>query len=232
MHARLAPLLIVALIAMAPPALAMKAPDSWDGLVKVDAKKLAAVYLLPDADFRSYSKVIVDRPEVAFKKDWQRQYNRTQRSLGGRVNEKDVRDAIDRASASFVKALSDAYAKAGYELTAQSGPDVLRVSTAIVNLSVDAPDQMTAARSRTYSREAGEATLVLEIRDSVSGSLMGRALDRRLAGDNFSGPYLRNAVTNQSDFEMLFERWAKVSAEGITKLKALSPIDGNGQPRR
>ena len=35
---------------------AAKLPATWDGLVEVKAKKLAAVYLLPNADFRAYSK--------------------------------------------------------------------------------------------------------------------------------------------------------------------------------
>jgi hypothetical protein len=47
-----------------------KAPATWDGLVHVKSKKVAALYLLPNADFRSYSQVLFDPPEVAFRKNW------------------------------------------------------------------------------------------------------------------------------------------------------------------
>ena len=71
---------------------------------------------------------------------------------------------------------------------------------------------------------------MVEVRDSVSGSLMGRAVDRRLAGDTAGGgPYMRNSVTNRADFEQLFKRWARISAEGMTRLKTMSPVNAQGQ---
>src|SRR5207244_2107883 len=73
-----------------------KAPDTWDNLVRVSSKKLDLVYLQPGADFRGYSKVIIDPTEVAFRKDWARDYNRDIRGVSRRVSEKDVRTAIDR----------------------------------------------------------------------------------------------------------------------------------------
>ena len=75
---------------------------------------------------------------------------------------------------------------------------------------------------RTFANEAGEATLVLEVRDLQSGALMGRAVDRRLAGDTYV--LMRNSVTNRSDFSRLFTDWAKESAAGLTELKALSAV--------
>ena len=49
-------------------------------------------------------------------------------------------------------------------------------SPGVANLYINAPDTMSAGRSRTYTTEAGEATLVLEARDSTSGALLGRVL--------------------------------------------------------
>ena len=102
--------------------------------------------------------------------------------------------------------------------------DVLRLRTGVANLYASAPDLMTAGRSRTFSEDAGSATVIIEARDSQSGALLGRAVDGRLAGD--TGPYLRNSVTNRSDFERLFEQWAKISINGLAELKAMSPIPG------
>jgi hypothetical protein len=228
MFHRLTLVFAAAMLALpAAPSLAAKAPENWDGLVKVKAKKLDLLYLLPDADFRPYSKVMIDRPEIAFHKDWKRDYNMSQRSLGGRVDDEDMRKAIDAGRADFIEALVSAYGKAGYQIVNEPGADVLRVSTGVVNIEVNAPDLMTAGRTRTYTQEAGEATLVLEARDSVSGTLMGRAVDRSLAGD-MSYVTWRNRVTNRSDFSMLFSYWAKTSAEGLGKLKAVSPVNVAG----
>ena len=215
------------LIAPASISAADKAPDTWDGLYKVKAKKMELVYLQPQADFRSYTKVLLDPAEVAFRKNWQRDQNDDRLDLANRVSDSDARRILDAARDGLAKVFTKAYQNAGYQVVTAPGPDVLRISTAVVNLDVAAPDVMTAGRSRSYSREAGSATLAVEARDSVSGSLLGRAVDSRDTGD--AGLFIRNSVTNSSEFEQLFASWAKISAQGLNELKELSPIDTNGQ---
>lgn len=215
-----------ALLATSVPLGAAKPPDTWDGLLKVPAKKIQLVYLLPDADFRGYTKVILDPTEVAFRKNWQRDQNNSSIDLSNRVSDQDARRILTGAQEGFDKIFAKAYQDAGYQIVTEAGPDVLRISTAIINLDVAAPDTMSAGRSRTFSRDAGSATLVLEAKDSISGQVLGRAVDARETSD--MGPYLRNSVTNAAEFEQVFSKWAKTSAEGLGELKALSPIDANG----
>ncbi|HEX8058373.1 MAG TPA: DUF3313 family protein [Novosphingobium sp.] len=218
------------LIAVSSPLIAAKPPDTWDGLLRVSSKKLDAVYLMPNADFRSYTKVIIDAPQIALRKNWQRDYNTSTMGTAGRISDSDVRRAIDEASERFREILSKSYTDAGYEVVSQPDAAVLRVSTAVINVDVVAPDVMTAGRSRTYAEDAGEATLALEARDSLSGALLGRALDRRIAGDNST--FRRTSVSNRADFDRLFSIWAKLSVEGLGKLKALSPVDADGALRK
>jgi hypothetical protein len=212
-----------------PVSLGAKSPATWDGLVQVQAKKLDAVFLTPDADFRIYSKIMLDKPEIAFHKNWKRDYNRSSRAMP-RITDEEVRRAIDEASDRFDASLRKAFAKAGYQLVDQPGPDVMRVATGVLDVLVTAPERMTAGRSRTYANTAGEGTLVVEARDSLTGALLGRALDRRIAGDDSA--YLSNAVSNRADFDLLFEKWSRISAEGLGKLKAASPIDTSGNLRK
>ena len=209
---------------------AARPPDTWDGLLLVKSRRLENVYLLPDADFRGYGKAMLDPTEVAFRKNWQREHNRTARGLSGRVNDRQAREMLDEAQRRFDRIFTEAFREAGYEIVTQPGEDVLRVSTAIVNLDVQAPEMMSAGRSRTYSQEAGQATLVVQVKDSLSGQVLGRAIDAQWAGDG--SPYLRNRVTNIADFEQLFSQWARRSAEGLDELKRLSPIDADGALRR
>src|SRR4051794_19727407 len=73
-------------IAAAVPAYAQAGKDNWDGLVKVKSKRLELVYLAPGADFRGYTKVMIDPTEVAFRKNWQRDQNNS-RTLSYRVDD-------------------------------------------------------------------------------------------------------------------------------------------------
>jgi len=199
-----------------------KAPDTIEGLYKVPSKRFDLVYLLPGADFRPYTKVMFDTPEVAFKKNWLRDYNNSTRSTQRRISEEDAQKALDAARTGLIEIFTKVYTNGGYQVVTSPGPDVLRVQTAVVNLDIVAPDTMSAGRSRTFSREAGSATLVVEARDSTSGALLGTAVDTREIGDSMG--YLRNSVTNRSDFSQAFERWAKISLAGLNELKRLSPF--------
>ncbi len=224
------PSLIAVIALLATPVGAAKTPTSWDGLTLVKSKRLEHVYLLPNADFRGYTKVMLDPAEVAFRKNWQRDMNSGTRGLSGDVSDRHARGILDEAQKRFDREFADAFRKAGYEIVTQPGEDVLRVSLGLLNLDVQAPDTMSASRSRTYSREAGHAMMVVQVKDSLSGQLLGRAVDARFAGD--TGPLMRNRTMNIADFEQLFAQWAKRSTQGLNELKALSPIDAGGALRR
>ena len=204
------------------PARAAKPPESWDGLVRVKAKKFQLAYLLPGADFRSYAKVTLDPPEIAFDKNWQRDYNTGTLSLGQRLDDKDVQEMITKGQTEVAKILEKTYADGGYPVVSTPAADVLRVRTALVDIRVVAPDRDTAVNVRTFSRDAGEATLVVEARDSMTGALLGRAVDRKEIDSGFVTE--RNRVSNYADFSRLVKDWAKNGVKGLDELKALSPF--------
>jgi len=195
-------------------------PVEWDGLQRVASKRFDLAYLQPGADFRSYSKVIVEPTEVAFHKNWRRDYNSGTRDLGGRVSERDIQEALKQGVAAGTDIFINAWRKGGYTIVDTPGPDVLKVRTGVVNIFVSAPDVRTSARSYTFSEEAGHATLVVELRDSQTNALLGRAVDQKVAGDNTRGQ--RTSVSNRGDFRDLVETWANDSVRGMNELKNLS----------
>jgi len=199
-----------------------KAPTSWDGLTQVKSKRLDLVYLRPGADFRTYTKVLIEPTEVAFAKNWQRDYNRTTRALGARVSDTEVQRTITEAVAAANDIFAKSWTKGGYAVVETPGPDVMRVKTGVVNIWVNAPDRPTAGRSYSFSEEAGRATLFIEARDSMTGQLLGRAVDQRIVGDNMTA--WRTSVSNRGDFRDQVQQWADISVRGMAELKALSPI--------
>ena len=210
--------------AVARPALAAKPPAEWDGLVKVKAKRFELVYLRPGADFRGYAKVIIDPTEIAFEKNWQRDFNRDQRSPSMEITDRDIARIAEEGRKGATKILEKAYTDGGYPVVNEAASDVLRVRTALIDITVTAPDIDTPGIVRSYSRDAGGATLVVEARDSLTGSLLGRAVDSRTI-DDFSMEW-RNRVSNRQDFGRQVETWAKNSVKGLNELKSLSPIAG------
>jgi hypothetical protein len=206
------------LVTSAGPTLSASPPATWDNLNRVDSRNLRAVYLLPGENFCAYKKVKLDTPHVAFQQNWMRDFNRSTVGLSSRITQADADRIMEEARTGFAGILAREYAAAGFQVVDAPGHDVLQVSTAIINLTVSAPDRMTAGRSRSYAREAGSATLVVEARDSMTDAILGRAVDSRLAGDTASA--LRNRVTNRADFSRLFTTWARAAANGLNELRA------------
>jgi hypothetical protein len=192
-------------------------PSTWDNLVKVKSKRFEAVYLLPGADFTRYHKIMLEPSEAAFEKNFVRDYNSNQRGLGSQLTQAKADKGLVEVRKAVDEVFHKAYTKAGYQLVTHPGPDVLKLRNLVVNLYVNAPDVPTAGRTRSYAPEAGRATIVIEARDSMTGTLLGRAADAQLVGD--VGPYIRNSVTNRSDFTQTFKAWADKSVKGLGALR-------------
>lgn len=220
---------VLLLVAACAPAMA-EAPESWDGLVEVKAKRMDAVFLLPGADFRPYAKLMVDPTQAAFRKDWLRSQNDS-RDLSRRVSQEDADRMLAAARSNFDDIFAEALAKGGYQVVTAPGPDVLRVSTAVVNLYVNAPDVMSPGRSYSFTTEAGEATLIIEVRDSQTGALLGRVLDRRETRGTGS-MQMTTSATNVAEFRALFKQWAGITVSGLEELKAHSPVPADLKPKQ
>lgn len=216
------------LMAMTAAAQDVTSAQSWDGLVEVKPKRMDAAFLMPGADFRPYRKLMLDPATVAFRKDWMKRVNTAAR-LSERITQEDAEKIAAAARDNFTEVFTEAFRNAGYEIVTAPGADVLRVRAGVVDLYIAAPDTQSSGRSRTYTMEAGEATLFLEVRDSSSGALLGRALDQR-ATRNTGSLRVTNQATNLSDFRVLFRKWADISVKGLDNLRKLSPVPENLKP--
>jgi hypothetical protein len=207
-------------LAVASSAAAQSVPQEWDGLQRVDSERFRNAYLAPGAEFTGYSKVMLDPTEAAFTRNWQRDYNSSAMSLSDRITDTEASQILQEVQTAFHQSLTEAYRNGGYEIVTSPGPDVLRVRTGVANIRVSAPDSMSAGRTRTYAEDAGQATLIIELRDSMSGAVLGRAVDAQRVDD--SGFMMRrNRSTNRWDFTRTFDRWSQNSVEALNHLRQL-----------
>ena len=189
-----------------------------DGLHRVPDSKMAVVYAEPGADLAQYERIQLMDAYVAFKKNWARdQRSRSANKL--RVNSRDIEkikgDLAKEFQAVFKKTLEDG----GYEVVEESAEDVLLVRPAIINLDVNAPDTMSAGRSRTYTSSAGEMTLYIEIYDSVTGDLIAKALDRRIDTSRQGYYTWTNSVTNSAAAKRILGGWASILLDALNEAK-------------
>lgn len=211
-------LLICAVLLTAPLTL-MSAQDeappevSLDGLEEVEKNRRGAIYADPEVDWTVYEKVRLDPATVAFRKNWLRDQNRSQPH---RIRTEDM-DRIRETTAKtfdevFTKELSE---KGGYELTAENGENVLRITPQIVDLDVYAPDPRSSPGiQRVYAETAGRMTLKLHFYDSVTGDLIATASENR-ESPRRGYMQLSTSVSNTAEARRMFQGWAKSLRERL-----------------
>jgi hypothetical protein len=179
--------------------------STQEGLQRVDVKGVDAVYRRPGANLTPYNKLLVQPVAVEFSKNWKPE----QDSELYRMNEPDREKIRQELAQLFAEVMvNELQTKGGYQLVTQPAADVLEVRPAIVNLYITAPDvsMQTAGRVRTFTADAGEMTLIAELRDSVTGTLLARAFDRRQGNDMMW--QWTNSVTNTADARRVITSWA------------------------
>ena len=209
---------VFAIVLGASTAYAQSASQEWDGLVRVASPNFDAAYLAPGADFSGYTKVMLDPTEVAFRKNWMADFNSSARGVQNRLSEDDAREILAAAQSGVQHVFASVYTERGFQVVTTPGPDVLRLRTSVTNLDVTGVERMSTRRSEISSNRAGEATITIEVRDSMSGALLGRGVDRRTAGET-AFVVARTSERNRADFENLFRSWAELSADAIVRLR-------------
>ena len=191
-----------------------------DGLQRVIDSKAALAYVKPDADFSRYNQFMILDCYVAFKKDWQKNYNRDQRSVSGRVTEKDMErirnDMAELFREVFIEELTE---KGGYAVVDAPAGNVLLVRPAIIDLDATAPDIPTAGRSYTFVDSRGAATLFIELFDSVSGEVLARAIDRK-ADRSHGRMQWATRAGGRSDAKRILRKWAGWLRERMDEIHA------------
>jgi hypothetical protein len=197
---------------------------SIEGLKLVPNTKVSALYLREGADFSSYDKVTLLDCYVAFKKNWKRDHNS---ASSMKVSDEDMTRIKNYLAEEFKKVFTARLTTKGEQVVAAPAPGALVLRSAIINLDVVAPDAHNQiGRTFTSAASAGQATLYLELFDSVTGELLARALDVESAGARgYIG--MRNGVTNRSDANVMLKKWADLFATFLKDARVATSVPVN-----
>ncbi len=190
---------------------------SHDGLTKVDKTIMDVVWVRPEADLSHYNKIIFEGVGVEYRPVTGPYSGRPGTGSSSRSEYR----LDDATKARFEEAISTAFlAELGkskkYEIVDQPGPDVLRVWGGLLDVVSKVPPT-PMGRGEIFIDSVGEATLVLELRDSESHAILARAIDRR-AAQSSSGMINSNRVTNMSEVRRLGGTWGSLLRNGLEKL--------------
>jgi len=191
------------LTVLSPSLAAGDAPSSpFSGLELVASKNVGALYRRPDADLSAYNKIIIGDPTVEFSKNWNpRNYGTF--GLSAAQLKKIRTDLAAMAKSTFTEVLSGG----GYEIVTEADDGVMQVTPNIVNVYINAPQVPTAGRSKTYTMDAGSATLALTINDAVAGTLLAVVFDQRRSGT--STMEWATSVSNRAAASAMLKAWAE-----------------------
>ncbi len=187
---------------------------SFARLHKVDNSQADIAWARSDFDISSYTKIMPVGIGIEYRQVKDRGRSSMARSQGGPYF------IDDKARARFEELVSKVFIEElqkveRYELVDQPGSDVLLIHGGLLDVVSYVPPDPIGGRSDIYLRSIGEATLVLELRDSETGTILARSIDRRAAETLGDTLQISNRVTNSSDVKRLIRHWASRLREGL-----------------
>lgn len=198
----------VGLSACAPqPSEPLSAPAATaDSLYRVASQYFDAAFVREGADFSRYRQVIIHEPELAF-----RTPDRSQQQFPLSEDQKqrfrDMLEAQFEAALAQSSVLSPGTAPAG---------DAIDLHVRVEDILAVVPPRTVgqSGRGGIALRALGEATLVIEIRDSQSEEVLARVYDRR-AVEGVAMFQQDAPITRWEDVDKLCERWATTVRDRI-----------------
>jgi hypothetical protein len=190
-----------------------------DGLYRVEKSVMDAAWVKPDFDLTPYTKLMIANAGVAYKKL-------------DPVSEFQARSETEFAvqeenKARFEQILKEEFTEElekieRYEIVTQPGPDVLLLVGGVIDVLSRVPPDIDSARfgrGGVYLQSVGEATLVVELRDSLSGEVLARAADRRAAESPFA--FEANTVTVWAEVRRLAQTWASLLVKRLEEIEKI-----------
>ena len=192
------------------------AETTFDGLVRIDHARFAGAWIDPDVDLTQYNKIIPGGAEFEF-----RSVQKTSASAARRANEREfwISDSnrkrlVDTVTEVFEEELRKSK---HFTVTDEPAPDALIITGGLHDIVSQVPPE-SVGRSEVWLRSVGEATLVIELRDSLSNEVIYRAVERRAAETAGNQMIRANTATTWVEVRRWARRWAVRLREGLDSI--------------
>lgn len=182
-----------------------------EGLARVDARNYEVALIRPGIDFMAYDGLLVETLELAFRTPdrSEHQFPLTE------AQKSQFRELLLTAFTEELTRLEN--------LTVVDAPaaNVLDLRVRVQDITAAVPGRSVGARGRAAIalRAAGEATLVIELRDAQSEEVLARVFDQRAVE---GAAILEDGVpiSGWEDVEVLCREWARKARLGLDQLVA------------
>ena len=191
---------------------------TFDGLSPILNSRAAKAWAKPGLDLTVYTKIKLQSAGIEYRPGGESGHTMSSRSKGGPYEMSEDQKARFQSLAAEV-ALEELGKSERFTIVDEVGPDVLIVRVALLDVVSFVPPQ-TAGRSEVFLNSVGEATLVLELRDSITDAILARAMDRRAAEDRTGSMTRSNSVTNSTEVKRMIRRWMSYLRERLDELGA------------
>ena len=188
-----------------------------DGLTRIDRTVMDAVWARTDLDLSGIKRVRFHNLGV--------EYRNVDGPYSGRAGTGSIRTRssstefqLDQATRElFEEEIGAAFREeiersTVFTLTDEVGPDVLDVHIGLLDVVSRVPPE-SVGRSRVFIDRVGEATVVLEVRDSVGHAVLARAVDRRAAESMTM--FESTPPRNRAEVRRLGRRWGQIIRDGL-----------------
>jgi hypothetical protein len=192
-----------------------------DGLTRVDKTVMDTVWARTDIDVSDYNKILLQGVGVEYR-PVKGAYSGSAGSTSIRRSSQSEFQLDDKTKAIIEEEIRGAFVEElarsnRYEIVSEPGPDVLTLRVGLLDVISRVPPD-TIGRSTIDLDKVGEATLVMELRDSVSNAILARAIDRRAADRGPGDMVESNRVNNRAEVRRLGRRWASIVRSGLETL--------------
>ena len=185
---------------------------TFDGLHEMQNPIADKAWAVPGLNLSGYSKIMLKGEGIEYRPGGESGRTYHSRSRGGpyEVTESNKARMLEVVREEFLKELGKSEK---FTIVEEPGPDVLLIRGALLDVVSYVPPE-TVGRSEIFLSQVGQATLLLELRDSISGAILARAIDREAAED-MAGAFRSNRVTNAAQVRRLINRWGRALRERL-----------------
>lgn len=216
----LSAVLILSLGACASEPTIQTGPDAevtFDGLVRIDNSTFSNAWIDPDVDLTQYTRIMPGGATFEF-----RAVRKNSSASRARINNESEFWISDEGKEAVREIVTEAFREEllnskHFTFANSRGPDVLIIEGALHDIVSRVPPDI-AGRGEIFLSSVGEATLILEARDSLSNEVIYRAVDRR-SGEQADGFLtMSNSVRTKREVRRMAVRWATRLREGLDSI--------------